>query len=196
MHHLAGQILEFLERKHSFGLDIQISDECELLLDTGGGLKNAVWFFDDDRPFLVHNVDILTDIDLGAFYDFHLRRPHALASLAVSNRPSTRCLLFDRRQRLCGWRNRGTGEVKIGARLPGSVARAGLQRHTRDRPEHFFLYAGTNRIFHYRRLSSGRPNAKRSWLSRTDHRLWLDVGKKEQLERADEILQQIERLGE
>ena len=63
VHHFAGQIVDYLKRKNNFGIRIEISDESDELLDTGGGLKKASWFFNDGMPFLVHNVDITTDLD-------------------------------------------------------------------------------------------------------------------------------------
>jgi NDP-sugar pyrophosphorylase family protein len=98
--YLGDRIVEFLASKGNFGLRIEFTRETELL-DTGGGLKNAAWFFDDNRPFFLHNVDVLTDIDLPEM----LRRHHqagALATLAVQRRPSARQLVFDREGRLCG----------------------------------------------------------------------------------------------
>jgi NDP-sugar pyrophosphorylase family protein len=98
--HLADQIAGFLASKGNFGIRIECSREAELL-DTGGGLKRAAWFFDDGRPFLLHNVDVLSDIDLGALLAHH-RRAGSLATLAVQTRQSARQLLFDPEGRLCG----------------------------------------------------------------------------------------------
>ena len=72
IYHFGEKIIEFLEEKKNFGLDIHISDERDLLLDTGGGLMKARKFLDGDEPFIVHNADILTDLDLKAMYDFHV----------------------------------------------------------------------------------------------------------------------------
>ncbi|MDR0994817.1 MAG: nucleotidyltransferase family protein [Tannerella sp.] len=111
VHHLAGQIIDFLKAHDNFGLDIRISDERACLLDTGGGIKHAASYLNDGEPFLVHNVDILSDIDLRALYKAHCQS-HAMATLLVSDRPASRRLLFDKEQRLCGWQNRQSGEVK------------------------------------------------------------------------------------
>ncbi|MCX5733417.1 MAG: sugar phosphate nucleotidyltransferase, partial [candidate division NC10 bacterium] len=91
--HLGDRIVEFLASKDNFGIRIAFTREAELL-DTGGGLKNAAWFFDDGRPFFVHNVDVLSDIDLAELLRFH-QSFGALASLAVQGRSSSRQLLFD-----------------------------------------------------------------------------------------------------
>ncbi len=112
VHHFAEQIIEFLEKKEQFGIRIAISDEREQLLDTGGGLKKAAWFFEDGQPFLVCNADVLTDMDLALFYQKHLESG-ALATLAVRRRTTSRYFLFDEKMRLSGWRNSKTGEEKL-----------------------------------------------------------------------------------
>jgi NDP-sugar pyrophosphorylase family protein len=98
--HLPDRIVEFLASRQNFGLRIAFTRETQLL-DTGGGLKNAAWFFDDGRPFFLHNVDVLSEIDLGGLLRFHLEMG-ALATLAVQSRPSSRRLLFDKGGQLCG----------------------------------------------------------------------------------------------
>lgn len=100
-HHHAQKVADFLRAKEGFGLRVEVSREDELLLDTGGGLKKASWFFDDSKPFLVHNVDVLSDIDLSALIAAH-QAAGALATLAMHDRPSRRKLLFSRDGRLLG----------------------------------------------------------------------------------------------
>jgi NDP-sugar pyrophosphorylase family protein len=105
VHHFADMILQFLAAKQNFGMRIEISHEDELF-DTGGGLRKAAWFFLEDcrdEPFLVHNVDVLSNIDLAQMVRFHDEH-HALATLAVQDRPSSRYLLFDQQELLCGRR--------------------------------------------------------------------------------------------
>ena len=111
IHHFGEQIIDFLAAKDNFGMDIKISDERDYLLDTGGGIKHANCYLNDDEPFLVHNVDILSDVDLQEMYREHINSK-ALATLLVSQRQTSRQLLFDKEDRLCGWQNRETGEVK------------------------------------------------------------------------------------
>ena len=113
IHHLGEQIIEFLTSKSHFGLHIDISDERNYLMDTGGGIKQAQSFLKGDEPFLVHNVDIFSNIDLEALYRHHLTSD-ALATLVVSHRQTARRLLFGQKKdhRLYGWRNRNTGEVR------------------------------------------------------------------------------------
>lgn len=110
IHHFGQQIIDFLKANDHFGLEIHISDERDLLLDTGGGILKAKPFLEGNEPFLVHNADIMTDIDLGALYRHHLEQ-QADATLVVSQRETSRYLLFDAQQRLQGWTNKQTGEV-------------------------------------------------------------------------------------
>lgn len=106
VHHFAQQIADYISRNDNFGINIHISDESAELLDTGGGLLAARQWLDDSEPILLHNADILTDLDLSTL---HLRGD---ATLAVSNRESSRQLFFDPDGRLCGWVNHSTGETK------------------------------------------------------------------------------------
>jgi NDP-sugar pyrophosphorylase family protein len=107
VYHFADMILEYLETKHNFGMRIEVSRE-EALLDTGGGLRKAAYFFVGDStssedPFIVHNVDVLSSIDLRRMVQFHSDH-QALATLAVQHRKSSRYLLFDDQLQLCGRR--------------------------------------------------------------------------------------------
>ena len=112
IHHFGDQILDFLKANGNFGLTIHISDERELLLDTGGGVRKARPFFENsDEPFLIHNVDILSDVNLKELYDYHLQSG-AVATLLASRRKTSRYLLFDVDKRLCGWINKDTEQVK------------------------------------------------------------------------------------
>jgi N-acetyl-alpha-D-muramate 1-phosphate uridylyltransferase len=112
VHHFPDQIKNYLKGKNNFGIRIEISDESDTLLGTGGGLKKAGWFFDDQKPFLVYNVDILSDIDIRELFNFHLKQK-LLATLAVRNRKSDKYFLFDEENILCGWKNTKTGETKV-----------------------------------------------------------------------------------
>jgi len=104
-HHHADMILEYLAANQNFGMTIEISRE-PVLLDTGGGLKNAAWFFQDSgqsigEPFILHNVDVISTIDLVGMVRFH-KEQSALATLAVQNRETSRYLVFDNHGQLCG----------------------------------------------------------------------------------------------
>jgi len=111
VHHFPDQIIDFLKANNNFDIRIEVSDERDQLLDTGGGIRKAKHFFDDGQPFLVHNVDILSDIDLTELFQQHLVTD-SLATLVVSRRDTFRYLLFNDDQRLCGWINEKTGETK------------------------------------------------------------------------------------
>ena len=111
IHHFGEQIIDFLRAHDNFGTEIHISDERGMLLDTGGGIKKARPFLDGQEPFLVHNADILTDIDLAGLYRHHLESD-AESTLLVSERKTSRYLLFDDDYHLHGWINKSTGETK------------------------------------------------------------------------------------
>ena len=110
VHHFAEQIINFLAENNNFGVNISISDETGKLLNTGGGLKKAAWFFNDDKPFLLHNVDIISNLNLKTLYDLHINS-NATATLAVRKRGSGRYLLFNSENILCGWKNVETNEI-------------------------------------------------------------------------------------
>src|SRR5499427_7278020 len=110
VHHFADFVEEYLRAKANFGMRIEVSREA-VLLDTGGGLKKAAWFFlegsqPSEGPFLLHNVDVISTIDLGRMVQFHTENG-ALATLAVQKRETSRCLLFDEGLQLCGRRAGG-----------------------------------------------------------------------------------------
>ncbi len=102
VHHFPEQILEFLKLKNNFDLDISISDESGELLDTGGAIRRASQFFQDGQPVLVHNVDILSNLNLQELISRHTESD-ALLTMAVKDRPTTRSLIVDASGRLCGW---------------------------------------------------------------------------------------------
>ncbi len=116
VHHFADRVIDYLEANDNFGMRIEISRE-EVLLDTGGGLKKAAHFFLEnfrglDEPFILHNVDVVSTIDLGRMVQFHLEN-RALATLAVQDRESSRYLMFDQRLQLCGRRSEKDSEVEL-----------------------------------------------------------------------------------
>lgn len=114
VHHFANQIVSYLHDNDNFGTDIRISDETAQLLETGGGIKKAAPLFNADEPILIHNVDILSNVDLAKLYTFAAveEEGKADAVVLVSNRVTKRYLLFDDDMNLVGWTNVETGEVK------------------------------------------------------------------------------------
>ncbi len=178
--HLGDRIVEFLAAKGDFGLRIDFTREAELL-DTGGGLKNAAWFFDDGQPFFLHNVDILSDFDLEGLLRFH-RTVGALATLAVQSRPGPRQLLFDREGRLCGrespegleW---ATGPLSDVERL----AFTGI--HVID-PAIFHRMTETGVFPITRTYLRLAEEGERIVAYRADGKYWQDIGSPEKLEAA------------
>ena len=109
VHHFAEQIIDFLQANNNFGITIHISDETNKLLDTGGGIKKAAPFLNE--PCLIHNVDILSNPDLKALFDYHLKSGND-STLLVSPRKTVRYLLFNEENRLCGWINKDSLQTK------------------------------------------------------------------------------------
>ncbi|WP_447951743.1 nucleotidyltransferase family protein [Chryseobacterium koreense] len=112
VHHFGEQIIDFLKKNDNFGAKIEISDERKELLETGGGLVFAKKFLDFDEDFLIMNADILTDLDLNYFVNYHSEKKD-FATLAVSDRKSSRKLLFNEQMVLKGWLNVETGEQRL-----------------------------------------------------------------------------------
>ncbi len=109
VHHFADQIINYLKEQDNFGIKISVSDERDLLRETGGGIRHARRFL-EGGPFLIHNVDIISDLDIPWFIS--QARPDALATVLVSDRKTKRYLLFDDDMRMVGWSNIENGEVK------------------------------------------------------------------------------------
>src|SRR5690606_34345486 len=112
VHHYPDQIIQFIEKHNSFNIKIIFSDESDALLETGGGLKQASKYLKGELPFLVMNVDILTNLNVTELINFH-KRNKALATLAVAQRETSRYFLFNKFDHLCGWKNLKTGEERI-----------------------------------------------------------------------------------
>lgn len=190
IHHFGEQILDFLRANQNFGLTIHISDERDCLLDTGGGIRKAEPFFRGNEPFLVHNVDILSDTDLKALYEYH-RQSGNDATLLASRRKTIRYLLFDDEKRLCGWINKDTLQTK-----PEGFA---------YNPEHHHEYAFSGihvispSLFHYMdERWTGKFSIMDFYLQTcheariggrlTDTLRLIDIGKPETLTQAEEFL--------
>lgn len=112
LHHFGEQIVDFLKEKNHFGAQIEFSHEKDQLLETGGGLIFAKKLLDQEEDFLIMNADILTDMNITDFVNFH-REQNSLITLAVSDRKSSRKLLFDNEMILKGWMNMDTGEERL-----------------------------------------------------------------------------------
>jgi NDP-sugar pyrophosphorylase family protein len=186
VHHFADLVVGYLKAHHDFGMNIRISRE-EILLDTGGGLKKAAWFFDDQaEPFVLHNVDVISTIDLHEMAQFH-KDSGALATLAVMQRPTSRPLLFDEQLLLAG---RGAGqdgkaEIVRPSAQTMALAFSGIHvispRLLRSmRHDGVFSIIAT-----YLDLAS---QGERIAGFRTDQYYWRDLGKPENIQQAAEDL--------
>lgn len=178
-YHFADSIVQYLQKNHNFGLRIEISRE-EALLDTGGGLKKASWFFEgDSEPFLLHNVDVISTIDLRRMVQFH-EEHQPLATLAVQGRKSSRALLFDQQGHL---RARQEGEVPAGM---DALAFSGIHVIS-PRLLGMITEEGTFSIIDsYLRLAA---QGERILAFRADQYYWQDLGKPENLLQAEKDIQ-------
>lgn len=189
VHHFPDQIIDFLKANDNFGIRIEVSDERDYLLDTGGGILKTAWFFDDGKPFLVHNVDILSNVDLTNLYNQHLRT-NPLATLVVSERNTFRYLLFNDNLRLNGWVNEKTGETKpIGISKPElytKLAFSGIQVLS---PQIFDLMTGLEQKFPIMDFYlNNAANQVINGFVPTDYKM-LDVGKLNVLDEAEKFIQ-------
>jgi len=118
VHHFPEQIITAVKENKGWGSNVMISDESDEVLETGGGLVKARKLLDGDKPFISLNVDILTNLDLSKLMAFH-QQHKPLVTFGITNRKSSRVLLFDEDSRLCGWKNLSTGETRISIDKPG-----------------------------------------------------------------------------
>ncbi len=187
VHHFAPMVLDYLKKNNNFGCHITISDESEELLDTGGAIAKAAWFFDDDQPFLIYNADIVSNMDLGEFYRSHLAG-ESIATLSVRCRKTSRYLLFDDNMRLCGWENIATGEKRMPIPLTETQQFAFSGIHAISPQLLPLLDKGRFSIIDtYLKLAADHHIS-----GRVDNSLlWADAGKPESLGMAGEIAKEI-----
>lgn len=185
VHHFASRISEFINRKIFEGLRIEISDETDLRLDTGGGLKKVAWFFNDNQPFLIYHIEILSDINLSGLYEDHIRS-RALATLVVRKRQASRFLLFNRYMELCGWENIETKERSIVRPCPENLQPFAFSRIQVVSPSIFSLIIekGTLSLVElYLRLAGAHPVRGYS----DNESIWMDLARKEGLLEAEKL---------
>lgn len=181
VHHFGEQVMDFLQKKKNFGIRIEISDERDILLDTGGGLMKASWFFDDSKPFLLYNVDVLSRIDLHKLEKFHVLNKE-LATLVVKNRVTSRYFLIDKNQWLCGWRNKKTGEEII-ARYADKLSEVAFSGIQMINPDIFRLCKKTGKFSlteMYLELAE-----EHKIVAYNDSALWFDMGRPENIVEAE-----------
>lgn len=186
VHHFADKIEEYLKAKNNFGVCIHISDERDFLLDTGGGLKKAAPFLEGNEPVIIHNVDVLSNLDLANVVAFHLKKK-ALATIVARERQTQRYLLFDQNHRLVGWENIQTGETKIVDPRKfvnaAPLAFSGIQVLN---PEIFSLITQEGKfsiIDTY--LELAKDYKILAYTDQSD--LWMDIGKPAELEEATRL---------
>jgi mannose-1-phosphate guanylyltransferase len=188
VHHLADLVVEHLKAHDDFGMHIEISRE-DVLLDTGGGLKKAAWFFLEDpaqldQPFLLHNVDVISTIDFGQTLNFH-RSHNALATLAVQNRETSRYLLFNEAHQLCGRRAGKDGKREIVC--PSSELRASAFSGIHVISPRLLTLMSEDGVFSiidtYLQLAS---QGEKILAFNADKYYWRDLGKLDQVQRAAE----------
>jgi NDP-sugar pyrophosphorylase family protein len=191
-HHYADTIVDYLKANRNFGMHLEVSRETTLL-DTGGGLKKAAGFFlnsseNSDEPFILHNVDILSNVDLRRMTEFHHHR-QALATLAVQQRDTSRYLLFDDHGQLCGRRAGRHGEPELARPAPHCHALAFCGIHVIS-PRLLALLEEEGAfpiIPCYLRLSH---NGEKILGFLADQYHWRDVGRTENLAQAEHDLRQ------
>ncbi len=186
IHHFADQVIKFLAAHNNFGVHIEISDERNLLLDTGGALLHARSFFSGSNPILVHNVDVITEMDFFQLQDYH-QNTKALATLCVRDRETSRKLIFNKQMELIGWRNSLDGSVKwvsVGDNAADGYAYSGI------------YMVSPQFVNHIRQ--QGKFSIIDTWLDMaTQHRImafkdnsnvWFDVGTQERIQKAEAYL--------
>jgi len=192
VHHFAEMIVEYLAANDDFGMHVEVSRE-DVLLDTGGGLKKAAYFFQEgssgqDEPFILHNVDVISTIDLLRMARFHAEN-RALVTLAVQDRESSRRLLFDEQSRLCGRRDDRSHSTELARPVQTLQALAFSGIHVIS--PRFLPMMTEEGIFSilrpYLRLAAAE---ERILAFRADQYYWRDVGKPDSILQAAEELKQ------
>ena len=178
VHHFSDMVENEVQRLNMMGYIISVSDEREMLLDTGGGLFKARRFF-DDSPFLIYNVDIISDLDLSALYRFHLEKK-GLATLAVRKRPGNRFYLIDKSGLIRGWRNTATGEQIQSGTISGELSEIAFSGMHIVEPEIFnYMHEG---VYSLTKLYLKLATDHEIFTFRDDDGYWGDIGTPESLE--------------
>ena len=183
VHHFADQVIDAVTKNNGWGSNIAISDEKEEVLETGGGLIKAKELLGSET-FLTINVDILTDLNLKSFLIQH-QQEKSLITLAVTDRPTSRYLLFNKYNRLCGWRNKKTGEEKIVIHAP-DIAEKAYSGIALFQPEVFNLIPFSGK---FSLIDAYLFLASENKISSYDHSggKLIDVGKPESVAAAEQL---------
>ena len=194
VHHFADMIVDYLKANKDFGMRIEVSREDGVLLDTGGGLKKAAYFFLEnsgaaEEPFVLHNVDVISTIDLHRMAQFHAEN-RALATLAVQERPTSRYLLFDEQLQLCGRKSGRDGQAELvrNSSHPKPLAFSGIHVIS---PRLFSLMTEEgvfSIIAPYLRLAA---QGEKIIAFRSDEYQWRDLGRLDDVMQADQDARQL-----
>jgi NDP-sugar pyrophosphorylase family protein len=184
VHHFADMVEDEIRRLNKMGFMITVSDERELLLENGGGLYKARGFF-DRQPFLLYNVDIISDLDLSALFFTH-RANKGLATLAVRHRPGKRFYLIDNKGLIRGWRNVSTGEQILSGKGDGDLSEIAFSSVHVMEPEIFnYMKEG---IYTFTTLYLELAEKHNIYTFKHDDGYWIDIGTPESLEHARKLL--------
>jgi NDP-sugar pyrophosphorylase family protein len=178
VHHFADMVEDEVRRLNRMGFRISVSDERDKLLENGGGLYKARYFF-DNAPFLLYNVDIISDLDLSALYTLHINKK-GLATLAVRHRPGNRFILIDQGGQMRGWRNISTGEQILAVGDEKGLSEIAFSSMHIVEPEILnYMHEGVySMITLYLKLASEH----KIYTLKHDEGYWIDVGTPESLE--------------
>jgi len=189
VHHFADQIKAYLDKNNFFNCSIEVSDESEKLLDTGGGLKKGTHFFSDNQPFLVYNVDIISNINLKKLLDTHIANS-SIATLAVQQRESSRKFLFDDKMRLIGWMNEKTGE-KIVTNIAKVIRQPFSFSGIQIIDPRIFKYFPYKDVFSLIELYLSAAKQEKIIGYVHDEDKWMDMGKIENIAEAEILLEKL-----
>ena len=178
VHHFADMVEDEVNRLNKMGFRISVSDERDVLLETGGGLFKAREFF-DNNPFLIYNVDIVSDLDLGTLYRYHLEK-QGLATLVVRKRPGRRFYLIDESGLIRGWRNNETGEQILTSASAERLTEIAFSSMHIVQPE-IFNYMNEG-IYTMTDLYLRLAKEHNIFTLRCDEGYWVDIGTPESLE--------------
>jgi N-acetyl-alpha-D-muramate 1-phosphate uridylyltransferase len=178
VHHFADMVEDEVKKLNRIGFSVSVSDEREMLLENGGGLYKARDFF-DIAPFLLYNVDIISDLDLSSLYRLHMEK-HSLATLAVRHRPGKRFLLIDESGQLHGWRNISTGEEILACSTSEGLSEIAFSSMHIVEPEIFdYMNEG---IYSMIDLYLKLAREHNIYTLKHDEGYWIDIGTPESLD--------------
>jgi NDP-sugar pyrophosphorylase family protein len=190
VHHFADKIIDYLKSEHNFEIRIEISRE-PTLLDTGGGLKKAGWFFDDNKPFILHNVDVLSDINLTKMIEHH-RDKDALATLAVRSRNTNRYLLFNEKDLLVGWKSEKKKRLIASTKAINAMYPLSFMGIHVLSPRIFSKLLAKEKFSIIDAYISLAENSEHITAFHAETCFWMDLGKPERINMAEKFLKDLD----